>query len=140
MPISSLFPSKGIRNSAIGALETWYHVPERSFMIIRNIIDTLHSSSLMYAFLRRSPVALAYYVSCRIDDIEDNSLLRRGFPATHTVFRIAQTINSANMLLIKALKAAGISIAGCCCNILRYAIHVHGRAGCLMIPWLTDSR
>ena len=60
----------------------------------------------MYAFLRLLPVSLAYFVSCRIDDIEDNSLLRRGFPATHTVFGIAQTINSANLLLIKALKAA----------------------------------
>ena len=99
-------PSKVIRNAAIDALETWYNVPERSLTTIRNIINTLHSSSLMYAFLRLLPVSLAYFVSCRIDDIEDNSLLRRGFPATHTVFGIAQSINSANLLLIKALKAA----------------------------------
>lgn len=42
----------------------------------------------------------------RLDDIEDNSPLRRGFPATHVVFGVNQTINSANLLMIKALKAA----------------------------------
>lgn len=42
----------------------------------------------------------------RVDDIQDNSLLRRGSPATHTIFGISQTINSANLLLMKALKAA----------------------------------
>lgn len=41
----------------------------------------------------------------RLDDIEDCSPLRRGFPATHIVFGISQTINSANMLLFKALNA-----------------------------------
>ncbi|KAJ5309708.1 uncharacterized protein N7443_002169 [Penicillium atrosanguineum] len=41
----------------------------------------------------------------RVDDIQDNSLLRRGSPATHTIFGISQTINSANLLLMKALKA-----------------------------------
>lgn len=42
----------------------------------------------------------------RLDDIEDNSPLRRGLPATHTVFGINQTINSANLLVFKALRAA----------------------------------
>lgn len=32
----------------------------------------------------------------RVDDIQDNSSLRRGQPAAHTVYGIAQTINSAN--------------------------------------------
>lgn len=34
--------------------------------------------------------------SCRIDDIQDGSELRRGFPAAHCVFGTAQSINSAN--------------------------------------------
>lgn len=42
----------------------------------------------------------------RLDDIEDNSPLRRGFPSTHIVFGVNQTINSANLLMMKALKAA----------------------------------
>ena len=41
-------PSKGIRNSAIDAMEVWYQVPDKSLTTIRNIINTLHNSSLMY--------------------------------------------------------------------------------------------
>ena len=41
-------PSKGVRNSVIDALETWYQVPERPLEIIRTIINMLHSYSLMY--------------------------------------------------------------------------------------------
>jgi geranylgeranyl diphosphate synthase type 3 len=32
----------------------------------------------------------------RIDDIQDSSKLRRGFPVAHSIFGVAQTINSAN--------------------------------------------
>jgi geranylgeranyl diphosphate synthase type 3 len=31
---------------------------------------------------------------CRIDDIQDNTILRRGFPATHTVYGVASTISA----------------------------------------------
>ncbi|KZF21949.1 terpenoid synthase [Xylona heveae TC161] len=81
-------PSKGVRNTAIDGLEAWYHVPEKSLEIIRDIANSLHAASLM------------------LDDIEDESPLRRGYPATHTVFGISQTINSANLVMFKALRAA----------------------------------
>ena len=99
-------PSKGVRNSAIDALEAWYHVPERSLIIIRDIVSMLHSCSLMYA---SSSIMSSHGKSnrlSRLDDIQDNSILRRGYPSTHTVFGVGQTINSANLILIKALKAA----------------------------------
>jgi len=32
---------------------------------------------------------------CRIDDIEDNSILRRGIPAAHTIYGVPRTTNSA---------------------------------------------
>jgi len=32
---------------------------------------------------------------CRIDDIEDNSTLRRGIPAAHTIYGVPSTTNSA---------------------------------------------
>lgn len=32
----------------------------------------------------------------RIDDIQDNSRLRRGLPVAHSIFGVAQTINTAN--------------------------------------------
>ncbi|KAK8078753.1 polyprenyl synthetase [Apiospora phragmitis] len=83
-----MMPSKDVRNAIVDGLEVWYHVPEKSLAVIRDIIQLLHSSSLM------------------LDDIQDGSQLRRGFPAAHVVFGVSQTINSANLLLMKALKAA----------------------------------
>lgn len=38
----------------------------------------------------------------RIDDIQDGSKLRRGFPSAHIVFGVAQTINSANYVYFLA--------------------------------------
>lgn len=44
---------------------------------------------------------------CRsFDDIEDGSELRRGFPATHTVFGIPQSINSATFAVLQTLRKA----------------------------------
>jgi geranylgeranyl pyrophosphate synthase len=39
---------------------------------------------------------------CRIDDIQDSSKLRRGQPVAHSIFGIAQTINSANSAYFEA--------------------------------------
>jgi geranylgeranyl pyrophosphate synthase len=39
-----------------------------------------------------------------LDDIEDDSILRRGQPTTHTVFGVAQTINSANHAFVRAFE------------------------------------
>jgi geranylgeranyl diphosphate synthase type 3 len=41
---------------------------------------------------------------CRIDDIEDNSILRRGIPVAHSIYGVASTINAANYTLLKGLK------------------------------------
>ena len=40
----------------------------------------------------------------RIDDVEDNSILRRGIPVAHNIFGTAQTINSANYVYFLALQ------------------------------------
>ena len=40
----------------------------------------------------------------RIDDVEDNSVLRRGIPTVHNIFGIAQTINSSNYVYFLALQ------------------------------------
>ena len=39
-----------------------------------------------------------------LDDIEDNSMLRRGNPTAHTLFGAAQTINSANYIFVCAFE------------------------------------
>lgn len=40
----------------------------------------------------------------RLDDIEDGSPIRRGKPSTHSIFGVAQTINSSNYVILDALK------------------------------------
>jgi geranylgeranyl pyrophosphate synthase len=40
---------------------------------------------------------------CRVDDIEDNSKLRRGVPVAHSIYGIPTTINSANFVYFLAM-------------------------------------
>src|ERR1700694_5557942 len=40
----------------------------------------------------------------RIDDVEDGSALRRGFPVAHSIYGVPQTINSANYVYFCALR------------------------------------
>jgi geranylgeranyl diphosphate synthase type 3 len=40
---------------------------------------------------------------CRIDDIQDNSTLRRGIPVAHSIYGVASTISAANYSLLKQL-------------------------------------
>ncbi|KAJ5813261.1 geranylgeranyl pyrophosphate synthase [Penicillium pulvis] len=82
--INSL-PSKGVREALIDALNVWLGLPNRTVKAVKLIAQKLHSSSLM------------------LDDIEDSSPLRRGNPATHTVFGAASTINCANYMLIDVM-------------------------------------
>ncbi|GKT48733.1 ophiobolin F synthase [Colletotrichum spaethianum] len=81
-------PSKGLRRSLAEALNQWLVVDDVSLDQITNIIDLLHNSSLI------------------LDDIEDESPLRRGLPATHMVFGRAQSINSANFMFVQAAQLA----------------------------------
>jgi hypothetical protein len=41
---------------------------------------------------------------CRIDDIEDKSILRRGIPVAHSIYGVPSTINAAIYLLLKGLR------------------------------------
>ncbi|KAF6823485.1 Fusicoccadiene synthase 3 [Colletotrichum musicola] len=80
-------PSKRIRENLIDALNGWLRVAAASTLAIKNVVNSLHSSSLM------------------LDDIEDSSPLRRGEPAAHIVYGVPLTINSANYLYILALES-----------------------------------
>jgi len=46
-------------------------------------------------FVKSSVLQLYITLFCRFDDIQDNSALRRGVPAAHSVYGVASTINSA---------------------------------------------
>ncbi|KAK8138785.1 farnesyltranstransferase (al-3) [Apiospora sp. TS-2023a] len=79
-------PGKDIRKKLIAAFNTWLDVPDQSIEIITKVVGMLHNSSLL------------------VDDVEDNSLLRRGMPVAHSIFGTAQTINTANYMYFVALQ------------------------------------
>lgn len=47
--------------------------------------------------------AAAFLIYCSIDDVEDESVLRRGVPAAHHIYGTPQTINCANYVYFLAL-------------------------------------
>ena len=46
---------------------------------------------------------LCIILLCRIDDMQDNSVLRRGIPTAHAVYGIPSTINAANYIHFEGL-------------------------------------
>ncbi|CAO3597065.1 unnamed protein product [Absidia cylindrospora] len=78
-------PGKDIRSKMIEAFDLWLKVPEKDLKVITRVIEMLHSASLL------------------IDDVEDDSVLRRGVPAAHHLYGIPQTINCANYVYFLAL-------------------------------------
>lgn len=79
-------PSKGIRSMLAAAFNVWLGVPKPELDAINDIIKDLHTASLM------------------LDDIQDNSTLRRGKPAAHVLFGEPQTINAASFLIVKGMR------------------------------------
>jgi geranylgeranyl diphosphate synthase type 3 len=47
---------------------------------------------------------LCIILHCRIDDIQDNSVLRRGIPVAHKIYGVASTINAANYAYLTGMK------------------------------------
>ncbi len=83
--IASL-PSKGVRSSLIHALNQWFQISDRYVSIVKDITNMLHNASLI------------------LDDIQDQSPLRRGRPAAHTILGTAQCINSSTHLFVRAMQ------------------------------------
>lgn len=79
-------PGKQIRTKLTKAFNYWLHIPLPKCHVIGEIVQMLHNASLL------------------IDDIEDNSNLRRGIPVAHHIFGIASTINSANYVYFLGLE------------------------------------
>ncbi|KAL5338175.1 putative geranyl geranyl pyrophosphate synthase [Aspergillus crustosus] len=77
-------PGKDLRGRLIAAFNEWLHVPDEKLALIQRVVELLHTASLL------------------IDDIQDSSKLRRGHPVAHSIFGIAQTINSANSAYFEA--------------------------------------
>lgn len=79
-------PGKNIRQKLTAAFNYWMNIPPETLDAISDIIQMLHNASLM------------------IDDIEDNSCMRRGVPVAHSVYGLANTLNTANYVFFLALE------------------------------------
>lgn len=79
-------PGKQIRSKLTLAFNYWLKVSDDKLRAIGEIVQMLHNSSLL------------------LDDIQDNSILRRGIPVAHSIYGIASTINAANYVIIIALE------------------------------------
>lgn len=82
----SKIPGKNVRVALIRAFNSWLNIPTDKLELVQNVINMLHTGSLL------------------IDDIEDNSELRRGVPVAHKVYGVPMTINCANAVYFKALE------------------------------------
>ncbi|RAL66218.1 hypothetical protein DID88_005890 [Monilinia fructigena] len=83
---TSSLPASNSRDYLLDALNCWYFVPNNSMAIIRHIVGIIHNTSLI------------------LDDIEDGSPVRRGFPSAHIVFGASQAINSATYQYVRCLQ------------------------------------
>ncbi|KAE8374211.1 terpenoid synthase [Aspergillus bertholletiae] len=80
-------PSKRARSQLLDAFNIWFEIDHKTLTTFKSVIEDLHSASLI------------------LDDIEDQSPLRRGSTATHLVFGAAQSVNSATYLFVQASRA-----------------------------------
>jgi geranylgeranyl diphosphate synthase type 3 len=70
------------------AFNLWLHIPEDKLIVIGDLVEMLHNASLL------------------IDDIQDNSKLRRGSPVAHSIYGVPLTINAANYVYFLAMQKA----------------------------------
>jgi geranylgeranyl diphosphate synthase, type III len=80
-------PGKDVRGKLIDCFQLWLQVESIEILDqIKDIVADLHNASLL------------------IDDIEDNSKLRRGIPVAHSIFGVPCVINTANYVYFLALE------------------------------------
>ena len=78
-------PGKGVRSRLIDGFNVWLQNPPEVVTVVKSVVDDLHTASLI------------------MDDVEDKSPLRRGSPATHAIFGVSQSINSATFAVLRAI-------------------------------------
>ncbi|KYM92503.1 Geranylgeranyl pyrophosphate synthase [Atta colombica] len=79
-------PGKQIRAKLAKAFNYWLKISDDKVQEIDDIINMLHNSSML------------------IDDIQDNSIMRRGIPVAHSVYGTASSLSAANYILFIALE------------------------------------
>ncbi|KAK6525173.1 hypothetical protein TWF694_005319 [Orbilia ellipsospora] len=93
-------PSKGVRETFVDALDLFYQAPPDALTQVKSIGRILHTASIM------------------LDDMEDNSPLRRGKDAAHIVYGTPQAINSSNYLIVWAMNEVSKLRNPTCLNVL----------------------
>ncbi|EJT52485.1 farnesyltranstransferase [Trichosporon asahii var. asahii CBS 2479] len=79
-------PGKEVRSRLIEAFNLWMGIEEKDLDTIRRVVTMLHNASLL------------------MDDVEDDSELRRGVPVAHAIYGVPQTINTANYVYFLAFQ------------------------------------
>ncbi|KAL2840668.1 isoprenoid synthase domain-containing protein [Aspergillus pseudoustus] len=111
-------PGKGTVGRMIECLQAWLTVPAESATIIAEVTTMLFNATLM------------------LDDIQDESQLRRGKPAAHAVFGQAQTVNSATYLYVKgARRLKGVRRAEKCGDIFLDELETLAFGQALELQW-----
>ncbi|KAG1848727.1 isoprenoid synthase domain-containing protein [Suillus subalutaceus] len=77
-------PGKKVSDKLIEGFNLWLNVPKDKLAVIIRVAALLHNATLL------------------VDDIEDDSQLRRGIPVAHKIYGIPQTINTANYIYFLA--------------------------------------
>ncbi|XP_012283445.1 geranylgeranyl pyrophosphate synthase isoform X1 [Orussus abietinus] len=119
-------PGKQIRTKLAHAFNYWLKIPDDKLHAVGDITQMLHNSSLLeWKAVEKMPYFIAGCQSCNqfikveflnefdappnvkqaiVDDIQDNSILRRGIPVAHSIYGVASTINAANYVLFISLE------------------------------------
>ncbi|GAA5956045.1 hypothetical protein JCM21900_002576 [Sporobolomyces salmonicolor] len=79
-------PGKEVRSALIKSFNEWMHCGDADLDVVKKVVGMLHTASLL------------------MDDVEDDSHLRRGMPVAHKIYGIPQTINSANYVYFLAFQ------------------------------------
>lgn len=79
-------PGKNFRSKLISVFNLIYRIPDAKIELVASMVEILHNASLL------------------IDDIEDNSEMRRGLTASHLIFGSPMTINTANYMYFRAME------------------------------------
>ncbi|KAG1742385.1 isoprenoid synthase domain-containing protein [Suillus paluster] len=77
-------PGKKVADKLVEGFNLWLNVPKDKLAVITRVVGLLHNASLL------------------VDDIEDDSQLRRGIPVAHKIYGVPQTINTANYVYFLA--------------------------------------
>ncbi|GAA6064542.1 hypothetical protein JCM10212_005646 [Sporobolomyces blumeae] len=79
-------PGKEVRSALIKSFNEWIKCQDQDLEVVKKVVGMLHTASLL------------------MDDVEDDSHLRRGMPVAHKIYGIPQTINSANYVYFLAFQ------------------------------------